>query len=181
MRTMANLLVLVLVSVSFLLSGVDGFDVGDSLIVGSLLACPCPTEIFCANATALIAECRKLTDDREDCQIIVGWAECPTCVASGLVWCPMTLGGTISGTCTTQAFCDDPLRSDLSTVFTNEAITSLEDCPGIFCEECEEPKVFVCHKPDNRPPHTIHIALSGLEAHLNHGDTLGPCMDNGDG
>lgn len=36
-------------------------------------------------------------------------------------------------------------------------------------------KVTICHKPNSKNPHTITIDRSALPAHLNHGDTLGPC------
>jgi len=36
-------------------------------------------------------------------------------------------------------------------------------------------KVTVCHKPNSKNPHEITISSSALNAHLAHGDTLGPC------
>lgn len=37
-------------------------------------------------------------------------------------------------------------------------------------------KVIICHKPDGNNPHTISVATQAAEnAHLNHGDTPGPC------
>jgi hypothetical protein len=39
----------------------------------------------------------------------------------------------------------------------------------------EEEKVTVCHKPNSKNPHTITISRSALQAHLDHGDTIGPC------
>ena len=36
-------------------------------------------------------------------------------------------------------------------------------------------KVTICHKPNSKNPHTITISRSALQAHLNHGDTIGPC------
>ena len=36
-------------------------------------------------------------------------------------------------------------------------------------------KVTLCHKPDSKNPHNITVAQSAVQAHLNHGDTLGPC------
>ena len=41
--------------------------------------------------------------------------------------------------------------------------------------QAEDAKVTVCHKPDGKNPHTITISRSALQAHLNHGDTIGPC------
>jgi hypothetical protein len=37
--------------------------------------------------------------------------------------------------------------------------------------------VTVCHKPGTSAEHTIVIDDSALQAHLNHGDYLGPCQD----
>jgi hypothetical protein len=39
----------------------------------------------------------------------------------------------------------------------------------------EEGKVTICHKPHSKNPHTITIPRSALPAHLDHGDTIGPC------
>ena len=36
-------------------------------------------------------------------------------------------------------------------------------------------KVTICHKPNSKNPHTITISRSALQAHLDHGDTIGPC------
>jgi hypothetical protein len=36
-------------------------------------------------------------------------------------------------------------------------------------------RVTICHKPNSRNPHTITISRSALQAHLDHGDTIGPC------
>jgi hypothetical protein len=48
--------------------------------------------------------------------------------------------------------------------------TPTEEPPGV-----EEGRVTICHKPDGKNPHTITVAQSALQAHLDHGDTLGPC------
>ncbi|OQY49358.1 MAG: hypothetical protein DRR08_08275 [Candidatus Parabeggiatoa sp. nov. 2] len=42
----------------------------------------------------------------------------------------------------------------------------------------DEKKVTVCHKPRNNPKaaHSITISKNALQAHLDHGDTLGPCQ-----
>src|SRR5262245_45630749 len=37
-------------------------------------------------------------------------------------------------------------------------------------KEKENEKVTICHKG-----HTISVSKNALQAHLNHGDTLGPC------
>jgi hypothetical protein len=39
----------------------------------------------------------------------------------------------------------------------------------------EEGKVTICHKPHSKNPHTITVSRSALPAHLDHGDTIGPC------
>jgi hypothetical protein len=38
-----------------------------------------------------------------------------------------------------------------------------------------EGKVTICHKPHSKNPHTITVSRSALPAHLDHGDTIGPC------
>jgi hypothetical protein len=38
-------------------------------------------------------------------------------------------------------------------------------------------KVTICHKAGSKNAHTITISKSALQAHLNHGDTLGPCKE----
>ena len=39
----------------------------------------------------------------------------------------------------------------------------------------EGDKVLVCHKPDKKGGHTLSISSSAVQAHLGHGDKLGPC------
>ncbi len=39
----------------------------------------------------------------------------------------------------------------------------------------EDEKVTVCHKANTKNRHSITIARPALQAHLNHGDTMGPC------
>ncbi len=36
-------------------------------------------------------------------------------------------------------------------------------------------RVMVCHKPDKKGRHTLHVAAAAVPAHLRHGDTLGSC------
>jgi ferric-dicitrate binding protein FerR (iron transport regulator) len=36
-------------------------------------------------------------------------------------------------------------------------------------------RVTICHKPKGKNPHTITVAESAVQVHLDHGDTLGPC------
>ena len=38
-------------------------------------------------------------------------------------------------------------------------------------------RVTICHKPEGKNPHTITVAESAVQAHLDHGDTLGSCPD----
>jgi mannose-6-phosphate isomerase-like protein (cupin superfamily) len=42
-------------------------------------------------------------------------------------------------------------------------------------QEDPNSKVTICHKPNSKNPHTITVSRSALPAHLEHGDTLGPC------
>jgi hypothetical protein len=39
----------------------------------------------------------------------------------------------------------------------------------------EDAKVHICHNPNSKNPHTITVSRSAVQAHLDHGDTLGPC------
>ena len=39
----------------------------------------------------------------------------------------------------------------------------------------EGEKVLICHKPDKNGGHTLSISASAVDAHLGHGDKLGPC------
>lgn len=41
-------------------------------------------------------------------------------------------------------------------------------------------QVTICHKPGGKEGHTLTVPQSALQAHLNHGDTLGPCGSGGD-
>ncbi len=43
-------------------------------------------------------------------------------------------------------------------------------------------KITICHIPPGNPEnaHTIRVSINALEAHLNHGDSIGSC-DNGGG
>ena len=49
--------------------------------------------------------------------------------------------------------------------------------PTRLPEEGDSDKVTICHKPNSKNPHTITISRSALQAHLDHGDTIGPCPE----
>jgi len=49
---------------------------------------------------------------------------------------------------------------------------------GVGRPPCEL-NVTLCHYPDGNPPHTITVGESSVTAHLDHGDTLGPCEGDG--
>jgi hypothetical protein len=38
-------------------------------------------------------------------------------------------------------------------------------------------KVLICHRTGSskKPSHTINVSANAMQAHLRHGDTLGPC------
>lgn len=40
-------------------------------------------------------------------------------------------------------------------------------------------QVTICHKPGGKGGHTLTVPQAALQAHLNHGDTLGPCDGGG--
>lgn len=42
-------------------------------------------------------------------------------------------------------------------------------------------KITICHIPPGNPEnaHTIRVSINALEAHLNHGDTIGSCDKGG--
>ena len=49
---------------------------------------------------------------------------------------------------------------------------------GVGTPPCEL-NVTLCHYPDGNPPHTITVGENSVAAHLDHGDTLGPCEGDG--
>lgn len=46
-----------------------------------------------------------------------------------------------------------------------------------FQDPDKEHKTILCHKPNGPSPHTISVATESVQAHLAHGDTLGPCPE----
>jgi hypothetical protein len=46
---------------------------------------------------------------------------------------------------------------------------------GEIPSDGEGEKVLICHKPDKNGGHTLSISASAVDAHLGHGDKLGPC------
>jgi hypothetical protein len=66
------------------------------------------------------------------------------------------------------------------------------DCPEVDCscnddvvpeEEEETGNVEVCHVPPGNPDnaHTITVGAASVDAHLRHGDSVGPCGSDDDG
>ncbi len=74
----------------------------------------------------------------------------------------------------------------------HSSFASMEQGDGVCNYDGEEAKydgpdkVFLCHKEDKSPNnprngyHTISVAPASVQAHLNHGDTMGACGDGGD-
>ena len=49
-------------------------------------------------------------------------------------------------------------------------------------EDQYDKKVVICHHPNGNDPHTIRVSKKAAAKHIaNHGDTLGPCANNGGG
>jgi hypothetical protein len=51
-----------------------------------------------------------------------------------------------------------------------------DEAPGNQGQE----KVTLCHKPGTPAEHTLVVAAPAVDAHLAHGDTLGPCPEIGE-
>ena len=70
---------------------------------------------------------------------------------------------------------------DFSDDTDRDGIPDVQDlCPLDARDRCTPKPVIltmICHIPPGNPdePRTIRIAESGVEAHLDHGDTLGAC------
>ena len=112
-----------------------------------------------------------LTDCEDpDCDAAVGPATtcgAGVCEAQGSIVCEM---GALVNTCQpgdptepdTEMTCDDELDNDC------DGLTDMDD------SDCASRKVTICHKGKN----TITISINALPAHLDHGDTVGPCPDD---
>ena len=112
-----------------------------------------------------------LTDCEDpDCDATVGPATtcgAGVCAAQGSIVCEM---GALVNTCQpgdptepdTEMTCDDELDNDC------DGLTDMDD------SDCASRRVTICHKGKN----TITISSNALPAHLDHGDTVGPCPDD---
>jgi subtilisin-like proprotein convertase family protein len=73
--------------------------------------------------------------------------------------------------------------------WTLEIDTGIPTCPAqndgtcFLCDGSMSGKTTICHYPPGNPEnrHTIMVGAPSVPAHLAHGDTLGPCPDDGDG
>jgi len=63
----------------------------------------------------------------------------------------------------------------------NSATASSSSSESTASSSQADPKVAVCHIPPGNPdnPNTITVSENAVPAHLEHGDTLGPCEDGG--
>jgi hypothetical protein len=70
---------------------------------------------------------------------------------------------------------------DCNNTSTFEQIISIDVVipPGDDDEDDEDDsnKVAICHCTGNGNCHTIYVAQQAVQAHLNHGDYLGPCTE----
>ena len=59
-------------------------------------------------------------------------------------------------------------------------VISAPDAFAALEPEPDRKKVTICHIPPGNPnnPQTITVSVNALQAHLAHGDTLGPCDFN---
>jgi len=66
---------------------------------------------------------------------------------------------------------------DVNAVLSNDSHIATEI--EVYEEEEKENKIKICHIPPGNPDnaHTIEVSQSAIEAHLDHGDSLGPCDD----
>ncbi len=88
------------------------------------------------------------------------------------------------GTCVPGAY---PCRDEEVCDESVDTCLTCDELPGSRCVSCED-RVTICHIPPGNPDeaHTIVVGESAVQAHLDHGDTLGPCdgdcpSDDGDG
>jgi len=61
------------------------------------------------------------------------------------------------------------------TVFSPLPTPTTSPSPSPAPPDERSDKVTICHKPNSKNPRTITISRSALQAHLDHGDTIGPC------
>jgi hypothetical protein len=54
--------------------------------------------------------------------------------------------------------------------------TALLLAAGIGPSAAGQAKVTICHKPGTADEHQLSVAQPAVQAHLAHGDTLGPCL-----
>lgn len=66
---------------------------------------------------------------------------------------------------------------DSESLINNYTFTGIEDLPASWLCGNNNDKVLICHSGNN--PNTICISPNAVQAHLNHGDYLGPCTTCG--
>lgn len=54
---------------------------------------------------------------------------------------------------------------------------------NIAVSQSDYERVTICHKPPGNPEnsHTLQVGKSAVQAHLNHGDSMGECVNEGNG
>ena len=60
---------------------------------------------------------------------------------------------------------------------TFEQIIHVNSPPDEEEEEDDDNRVAICHRTGNGSYHTIYVNENAVQAHLNHGDYLGPCTE----
>lgn len=154
------------------------FTIFEQILVGLMVACPCPDEIVCKLVNATQFSCEKL-ENVDECETPpIGIAECVLCIDAGLEWCQVGLVGTNSG------FCAENCTTQLPLPFLiNNTVTCTDDCPSeLLCPDCvgdddddAEVKIKICHKPGTPAEKTLKVPPQALPGHLGHGDTIGSC------
>jgi len=89
----------------------------------------------------------------------------------------VTEDGEVAIVSITVVFQLEPLAT-ASPILAAAANATLTPPPTAGGEEGD--KVTICHKESDKNPHTITVSRSALDAHLGHGDTLGPCQQDND-